>query len=87
MGDGRTICRGFIACRLHRPLTMRVPPTLAARAPGGTAPCQYPSPLDAAQRVGLRVSNGAAPETSERYLTARKRTGRTDDLTTMQCKL
>ena len=57
------------------PITMRFPPPLASRAPGCTAPGGTTSPLYAAPLVGLRVHNGAAPETSERYMTVRRRVG------------
>jgi type IV secretory pathway VirB3-like protein len=40
----------------RRPITMRVPPPRATRAPGYTAPGHEPSPLCAARLMGLRVA-------------------------------
>jgi hypothetical protein len=57
----------MVSRRMWHRVTMRVPPPLASRAPGYTAPGFEPSPLCAARPVGLRVNSGAASALSERY--------------------
>ena len=53
------------------PITMRFPVPLSTlrsvRSTEARRPAELPSPLYAARQVDLRVTGGAAPETSERY--------------------
>jgi hypothetical protein len=66
-----TVGRSSVEAR--RRITMRFPVPLttfhSVRSTEARRRAELPSPLYAARLVGLRVNDGAAPETSERYRT------------------